>query len=324
MEVRASYVVVGSFVLGILIALAVFLVWLARVQIDRTYAVYEVAFTGSVNGVQQGSAVRYRGVPVGRVSNIRIDPDNLEQILVTLELQPDTPIRTDTLASVEAQGITGIAQIQLSGGMQGSPMLQSEDKDTPPRIRATQSRLEQVFESTPVVLNRIAQVLERMDTLLSDENLHNINAIIDDAEVVADKMAEAMPKVSAILDAGTAAGEDIQVAARDLAALTATLKSTTMSLDGRVATLGDKGAATLDNVAAAARSFQALATRLDNLTRSNSQPITDFSESTLYELRQLVAELRQFVASASRITKELERDPAGYLLGGPQKGFEPR
>jgi phospholipid/cholesterol/gamma-HCH transport system substrate-binding protein len=323
LETRASYALVGGFVLVLLAALAGFALWLAKLDIDRSFAEYDVAFTGSVNGLQEGSAVRYRGVPVGRVAAIRIDPENLAQILVRLELRPDTPVRDDTVATVEAQGITGIASIQLSGGTQGALPLTSSDPDRPPRLRAGTSALEQVFQSTPVVLGRIAAVLERMDNLLSDENLDNINGIIDDVEVLADRLAEATPQLAIFVTEATTASERMRLAAEKVSGLTDELRATVAGMDSHIADLGQRGAAVLDEVSTTARSFRGLANRLDALVRQTQEPVADFSQSTLYEFRQLVAEMRQLAASYSRIGKELERDPAGYLLGGSQRGFQP-
>ena len=323
METRASYALVGGFVLLLLAGLAGFALWLAKLDIDRSFAEYDVAFTGNVNGLQEGSTVRYRGVPVGRVANIRIDPENLTQILVRLELRPDTPVREDTVATVEAQGITGIASIQLGGDRKPPMPLTSTDPGRPPRLRAGTSALDQVFQSTPVVLGRIAAVLERLDTLLSDENLGNINGIIDDVEVMADKLADTTPQLGRLVDQAITASERMRLAAEKISGFTDDLRGSVTGMEGRVNKLSDRGVVALDDVATTARSFRALATRLDTLVRQTEEPVDDFSQSTLYEFRQLIAEMRQLAASFSRIGKELERDPAGYLLGGSQRGYQP-
>lgn len=323
METRASYALVGGFVLLLVAGLAGFAMWLAKKGIDQSFAEYEVAFAGTVNGLQEGSSVRYRGVPVGRVASIRIDPQNIAQILVGLELRPDTPVRQDTVATVEAQGITGIASIQLSGGTQAAPPLASADPARPPRLRAGTSALEQVFQSTPMVLGRIAAVLERMDHLLSDENLDNINGIIDDVEILADRLAEAAPQFAGFLGNASAASQKMELAADKLGGLTDDLRGSIAGMRSQVTAFGERGTATLDEVATAARGFRTLAARLDSLVRQNQEPVADFSQSTLYELRQLIAEMRQLAASFSRIGKEIERDPAGYLLGGSQRGYQP-
>jgi len=73
-------------------------------------------FTGDVTGLGVGSAVRYRGVPVGTVRDIRLDPTNVEQVQVLMDVSADAPIKEDTIAQLALQGITGVAFIQLTGG----------------------------------------------------------------------------------------------------------------------------------------------------------------------------------------------------------------
>jgi phospholipid/cholesterol/gamma-HCH transport system substrate-binding protein len=85
MEVRASYVLVGLFVVALMASLLGFVVWTARTVGTRAIANYDILFTGTVTGLAEGSQVRYRGVPIGRVKEIRLDPENLERIRVTVD-----------------------------------------------------------------------------------------------------------------------------------------------------------------------------------------------------------------------------------------------
>ena len=141
METRASYILVGSFVLGLIGAAFAFVVWLASVEFEEAPTRYVVYFEGSVTGLSIASAVRYRGVPVGSVTDIRIDPENIERIRVTVEISAETPVKTDTEAMLHLQGITGIAFIHLSGCTQQSGAEQSRaGRRAPPSAQAAQAR----------------------------------------------------------------------------------------------------------------------------------------------------------------------------------------
>src|SRR3546814_14465471 len=107
METRASYVAVGTFVLLLAAAFIVFVVWLGRVSFEEAAERYVIYFTGPVTGLQQGSAVRVRGIPVGQVVDIRFDPDDIARVQVTVEVNEGTPIRADSAATLDIQGITG-------------------------------------------------------------------------------------------------------------------------------------------------------------------------------------------------------------------------
>ncbi|MGB0576726.1 MAG: MlaD family protein [Alphaproteobacteria bacterium] len=111
METRASYLLVGSFVLVLTAALIAVVVWLGGKGLDQKNVRYASYFAGDVTGLGIGNAVRYRGVPVGSVVNIAIDPKNVERVRVIMEVDETTPIKTDTVAQLALQGITGVAFI---------------------------------------------------------------------------------------------------------------------------------------------------------------------------------------------------------------------
>ena len=165
MEIRASYLIVGAVVLALLAGLAAFSMWLVRADVDRDVARYEIAFSGSVSGLQEGGQVLYRGIPVGRVAEIRIDPDNVENVLVAVDIERDTPIKADTVATLEFQGLTGIAYVQLRGGTQASARL-DPDAEPVPRIPSRPSAVERLFESTPELLARAVALTDRLGLLL--------------------------------------------------------------------------------------------------------------------------------------------------------------
>ena len=139
METRASYVAVGAFVLALAVGAIVFVIWLARFQGQLEYAYYDILFPGSVTGLQVDGTVRYRGITVGRVYDIRIDEENTELVRVTIEVQQGTPVKEDSVASLEIQGITGVAYVLLSGGSNDSPRLPETSEAPYPLIASKPS-----------------------------------------------------------------------------------------------------------------------------------------------------------------------------------------
>src|SRR5260370_10863248 len=96
METRAHYVAVGAFVLAIVSVAFVAVLWLARAQLTTQYALYDIYFTGVVSGLRGGGAVEYNGVPGGRVAEVRIRPDNVERIRVTLQIETTGVIQQES------------------------------------------------------------------------------------------------------------------------------------------------------------------------------------------------------------------------------------
>ncbi len=106
METRASHLLIGGFVLLFVVGLFGFAIWLARIEIDREFAYYDIYFTGSVAGLGVGGDVRYRGIKVGTVVDITINPDDPSRVGVTAQIGSDTPIREGDRASLQLSDIS--------------------------------------------------------------------------------------------------------------------------------------------------------------------------------------------------------------------------
>src|SRR5271165_6261950 len=124
METRANYVLVGSFVLVVLMGAFVAVLWLAHIQFNQQLVNYDIYFAGGVTGLGKDAAVNYNGIKIGRVSEIRLDPQNPEQVRVTIEVDATVPIKSDAVASLDAQFISNVATVEITGGSREAPPLQ--------------------------------------------------------------------------------------------------------------------------------------------------------------------------------------------------------
>jgi phospholipid/cholesterol/gamma-HCH transport system substrate-binding protein len=323
MEVRASYLLVGTIVLVLLAGLAAFSVWLVKADGDRELVRYQIAFEGSVTGLQQGGQVSYRGVPVGTVTDIRIDPEDVERVLVTADIDAQTPIKEDTVATLELQGVTGIAFVQLRGGTQESPPLQPEPGGEPPRIPSRPSALERVFESTPELLGRAVALADRLGVLLDDENLQAIGGTLQNLEAFTGALARQSGEIDALVGVATDATSEVAAVASELRQLTGETRQLIAALDQRLEGTGEELTGTLAELRGAASALGGAASQLEGLIGGVHEPLDDFAGTGLYEFTQLVGETRLLIAALTRISKEVERDPAGFLIGSGQKGFRP-
>jgi len=165
MENRASYTLVGAFVLAVILAGAAFAVWLARYELKEERTFYYIYVRGSVAGLSEGSSVRLRGVPVGTVTGIAIDQRNVELIEVTIALKAGTPVRTDTTATLASQGITGVSYVSLTGGSNAAPPLLPREGKRRATIPSVASPLEKLFEEAPNVIASASIVAARAAAL---------------------------------------------------------------------------------------------------------------------------------------------------------------
>lgn len=329
METRASYFLVGVFVLALLTSLFGFVVWLSRFQLQEESTYYYVYFDGSVTGLSVGSTVRYRGVPVGTVADIEIDSAKVELIQVTLSLKRGTPIKTDTVATLQLQGITGLSFVQLTGGTRDAPDLVPPAGKRRATIPSKRSAIEQVFENAPELLTQLGAVAVRAAEVLSPENQKQISAILENLAVFSGTLARSSGSIETIVNDSAATMSDVRNAAESLNQLAVQLTGLSNELGGDAkkffadtSQLTRDANATVGEVRKTAHAFGRLADDLDKIVATSGTPIRDFTSSGLYELSQFVSEARTLVASLTRLAYQLERDPARFLFGDQQKGFE--
>jgi phospholipid/cholesterol/gamma-HCH transport system substrate-binding protein len=121
METRAPYALIGAFVLAVIAAVFGFVYWLNNAGGLGQRTVYHVRFENSVSGLLTGAAVLFNGIRVGEVTGLSLSADDPRRVTATIAVAPSTPVRADTQAGLEFQGLTGVPVITLRGGSAGAP-----------------------------------------------------------------------------------------------------------------------------------------------------------------------------------------------------------
>lgn len=315
METRASYVVVGSFVLALTAAAFGVVLFLTRTTFEDTPKNYMTYFTGSVTGLQAGSAVRYRGVPVGTVTDIRIDPKDVEQVRVVMEIVRNTPIKTDTVATLGLQGLTGVAYIELSGGTRESKSLAPIGDAKIAVIKSERSNIEQVLAKAPELLERAVAITERLALILDDRNLQSISDTLTNISTLTGTLANSSGEIGQVLADSQKTFAALREASENVAKLTG-------GLNEKIGPIADNAAIVMVDVRKAINGFNKVAVQLEGIVEENRGPLQDFSSGGLYELSQFIAEARVLISSLTRLSGQIERDPARFFFGDTQKGFE--
>jgi phospholipid/cholesterol/gamma-HCH transport system substrate-binding protein len=322
MESRASYFLVGLFVLTLIAGAFGFGLWLTKAQLKDENTYYYIYFRGSVTGLQVGSQVRLRGVAVGSVTDIAIDEGNVELVQVTIAVKPTTPVKTDTYASLQLQGITGLSYVQLAGGTQGAPALEPRPGKKRAVIPATASPIEKLFENAPELIGQLTILAGRAVELLNEENQKSISTLLTNGARLSDDLVHAAGGIEWLL---AETGETL-TSVRETAASFRAIADDARPLVSKLGKDSDRlvtgtGEA-LDEVRKTARSFERLAGELERLVAETREPVRDFAQSGLYELSQFLIEARSLVAGLQRLSGQLERDPARFLFGDQTKGVE--
>lgn len=178
MENKAKYTVVGFFVLSFSIAMIAFILWLARIDINKDdQKEYRLYITKSVSGLKPKSVVYYKGLEVGSVKTIQVNPTNLEEIEIILNVSKPHLVKSDTIAQIESQGVTGNKIIELSGGTQNAPLLQVNN-DGFFVIPVKNTLLDNLSHNASNIGNKADLFLSKLNTLLNDKTMENVETLL--------------------------------------------------------------------------------------------------------------------------------------------------
>jgi phospholipid/cholesterol/gamma-HCH transport system substrate-binding protein len=342
METRANYLMVGSFVLALAVGLVIFVLWLAKFQFDTEFARYDIVYKGSVTGLRIGSPVRYSGVQVGEVIDISLNGEQPDQVLITIEIDGKTPVRSDSIATLEIEGLTGGLYVLLSGGAPEAPPLVAAPGQKRPVIAARASSLQQVLAGAPELVQSVNVLLARANDLLNADSRAHIASSLANLDQFTSSLAAHSGDIGLVLQDASATMANLRESTATLSDLAAALKSDSSQLveraDATLATFGDMAGTVDAEVSATAGDARALikdlrgtASRLSGVGKEmqamvaeNREPVRDFTATGLAELTGLVVELRDLVVTLNRVTTEVQRDPARFFFGNQQQGYETR
>lgn len=312
METRVSYTLVGLFVVLLGAALVGVVLWLGKGGYGTVYETYYAYMRESVSGLSLNAPVKYRGVEVGRVQEIILNPDNPEEVRLTLEIVRGTPVKQDTLAVLDTQGLTGLASINLTGGSRDSPPLTAEPGATYPVIKSGPSlffRLDSALsrfladETLPRLLANLNRLAVEARTVLGDDNRAAMNEILRDLSNVTRTLAgrrEAM-------DQGVLRAAEVM---EHVADLTKTLSRQMPEIMERM----NRAAGALE---AMTREVARTSTAVGAAVNQTRPDVERFARQTLPETGLLIAELRQLTASLRRVAMQLEQQPNSLIFGRP-------
>ena len=342
METKANHLAIGSFVLASVVGLILFVLWLSKAEIDRKLDAYHIYFSGSVSGLSVASKVRYRGVPVGTVTAIGIDPDNSELVVVTIEVTEGTPIKDDAVAALEMQGITGLVDVQISGGSKNSPQLVAKQGELLPVLASVPTKFEELLAGAPNLLARATLLIDRAMLMLSNENLIAFTQTLANVQQLTADISESFGALETLSNDVSDIAATIRATAIEIEGLVGEISerlpgmldeasATLVSAEGALGavntstrTLTGEATATLDQVRDTASSLADTAEQLTLLVAENRASLKDFSGEGLYELSRFLAEARELVAGLSRISDRFESDPSGFLFRGNEEGYTPQ
>lgn len=298
METKVNFALVGAFVLLLGAALVAGVLWLASGGGFQEKPTLYLALVGeSVSGLNVNAPVKYRGVDVGKVRAIRLDPENPEQVRLLFAIDRGTPIKEDTEAVLRTQGLTGIAYVELDGGTLASPPLRASAPGELPVIRTKPSLAARLEDVLTTVLSKLDATSETLNKILSDDNLSSFKSTLADLSAVARTLAANQGAIDAALANAARTFDNTARASAQLGPVVAQVGRSAEAFER----MSNETAIASAN---AGKTVDALGADMKR-----------FTGEALPELERLLGELNVLSASLRRLSEKVEGSPGGLLWG---------
>lgn len=306
MEPEARYTLVGAAVLVLAALLAGAVLWLRSSGEGANARRYTIYFERqSLQGLELRSAVTMRGIRVGSVAALRFSPRHSGAVEVLVALDPSTPIRVGTSASVERHLVTGLATVRLMNGAQdGPPLVDAPPGEPFPVIAEGASTMEQATDVLTRLAHNADETMNRVSAALSPEN----QALLADS---LESLSRATRRADAAFAKVDVAADSVDQAASDVRTMAAEIVGDARTLTERYDALGAQATVSIRDVGEAARKLGADAERL---SRSADALLATGNE----ELRESARALRSAAEAVGTAAARL-RDPSQAIYG-PAKG----
>ncbi len=300
MENRAHALAAGLFALALGLGLMAAIWWFSQDR-EQMQEVVLVA-RDDIGGLGSQARVRFRGLAIGSVGEIRIDPADSRNILVRIWVSEDLPLTRGTRASIGTIGVTGLAFVQLDDrGTDPTPLVGEAGKA--PRINLESGLLSQLGEHALEAVEQFRSLSERLSRVFDDEGVSRLRttlARIESAAAGMDQSFNEVPKTLAALHS--------VLTPENVARLSATLQHLERS--------SAQAPPAMVELRALIGRVDAMATRLDQTTTAASDGLVDGS---LPQLNLLLRELTTSSRRMGRLIEELEAAPQMLLLGRSER-----
>ncbi|MCB4752857.1 MAG: MlaD family protein [Sulfurovum sp.] len=182
---KVNYTIVGLFVLLFGVAMTAFFFWLAKYGLQQKYDVYKIYMKESVSGLSKDSVVKLRGVSIGRVREIRIDPNNIERIEILLSIKHGILIKENMVAYMAMQGLTGLLAVDIKNGTNDAKTLEPT-KDYIPTIKTASSWFNATKKDIGTLTGHLSRLVQQVNKLMSNKNIEHLDKMLQNMEALTD------------------------------------------------------------------------------------------------------------------------------------------
>jgi len=313
METRANYVLIGAFVFLAAGALALFTLWIAGNPFSRSYKDFDVVFSGPVNGLSEGGEVRFNGIKVGEVTTLRLDRVDPNRVIAHIRVEAQTPVRTNSIAQLNFQGITGVTFIQILAGDPNAPLLLPVDGETP-QIPTSRTLVDELFQGGQDLLGVSGDTIKKINEALDEQNLAHLTSTLANLDRAMAKIA----KDDGIIDEATRAlaGINTAVASLDSAAKSVDEAATNFNRD--FATLSADASTVLKKLDPTLDEARSAIASVNTTVQDINANVSPAATRALRQVGNTAADFQAMMTRLQALLAQIEQDPSRFVYQQPQ------
>jgi len=282
LESKVNYRIVGLFSIVFLTCFVVAVFWFGKFGVQNDYDKYKILSTESVSGLNVEAPVKYRGVVVGSVIDIKINAQNTEQIELVLKIKKGTPIKTTSVASLKPQGITGLNFVDITPGGNTTPLLREVSKEDIPTIIYGPSLFSKVDSSFTSMTERVQSILDKVDNAMSDKNMNHLSHTIESLSLASEKLSSRLDEIGEI----TKSSKELPSETRE----------------------------TIKKLSAAADGISSVASKIDTAIKRGDFDYKKDITALTGETKKLIEDLRNVSRQSDMLIKDIQKSPSSLLF----------
>jgi len=308
MNNKVNYTFIGLIVLLGIVSMLGFTYWMLKPEKAKATQNYIIYFNESVLGLNLDAPVKYKGIKVGKVIRLRINPKNSEQVEVTVNVLKTTPIKEGTVAKLTAQGITGLSYINLTQGSNNAVLLKAKKGEKYPVIKTAPSFFTNVEQSLDSVSELFLATLDKTNELLNEKNQKQFSKLLHESAMV-------MAKVDKILDEKTMA--HLQKSAKNMEDITAQIDKSIPNINKLVnhSIVWEKKIN--NSFSSIKQTYTKMGITMNNMAKSFSgvqNNVEDATVQTLPLINSTMTQMQQTLIDVNELLEHYDRSPSDILF----------
>ena len=290
METTAHYTRVGFFVLGFSLLLIIGALWLSVGLSGKTYKTYKVYMHESVSGLSIKAPVKYNGVEIGSVTDISLYPKNPKKVQLLLSIETDMPIYNGVKATLQTQGLTGLAFLELKGGVVNKGLLRPKPGQSYPEIPSAPSLFFRLDSALDDLTDNIREISTSLRSFLNPQNATAVKNTLQNFSALSEDLEHNSQKLDAMMNNAQVTLKNTAKASQDLPALMLNMR----------------------------RSSEALASSANEakiMLSNGSSTMNTVNSQLMPQIIDAMSEVQDIMSNVKSITQQMSTDPAVIIRG---------